>query len=200
VGGDEDERGLWFRREVIPLEPMLRAYARRFSDGSPAGVEDLVHETFAQLIGFAGWRGIDNVAAFAVRTLRNEAFKIARRSKIVSISVMSDLDSLGVADDLPGAERMLEARDELRLLARLIADLPPQCRRVFTLRKVYGLSHEEIAVRLGLSISTIEKHVIKGLRLCSERLAREPARGWRTGARRVEKARVKGRRRCAESE
>jgi RNA polymerase sigma-70 factor (ECF subfamily) len=108
---------------------------------------------------------------------------------------MSDLDSLGVADELPGADRTLEARDDLRLLARLIADLPPQCRRVFTLRKVYGLSHEEIAVRLGLSISTVEKHVIKGLRLCSERLAREPARGWRSTPRTGE-----GRRRCAESD
>jgi RNA polymerase sigma-70 factor (ECF subfamily) len=48
--------------------------------------------------------------------------------------------------------------------------LPPLCRRVFVLRKVYKLSHTEIAEVLGVSHSTIEKHVAKGLLRCRDYL------------------------------
>jgi RNA polymerase sigma-70 factor (ECF subfamily) len=71
---------------------------------------------------------------------------------------------------------LLESREELRALADAIAELPAQCRRVFTLRKVYSLSPDEIAVRLGLSVSTVEKHLVKGLRYCSDKLGRRIGR------------------------
>jgi RNA polymerase sigma-70 factor (ECF subfamily) len=41
---------------------------------------------------------------------------------------------------------------------------------VFVLRKVHKLSHAEIAQVLGVSHSTIEKHVAKGLMRCREYL------------------------------
>lgn len=74
--------------------------------------------------------------------------------------------------DSPGPEVTLLARDELKLLLKIIAELSPQCQRVFTLRKVYGLPPSAIAEQLGLSISTVEKHLVKALRLCTERYAR----------------------------
>lgn len=172
----DDERRLWFRREVLPLEPLLRSYAARFRHGGWQEVDDLVHDTFTRLIECANWREIENLSGYAVQILKNLALQDARRRKIVAIQVMSDLEVLNLADERPGADRVVGARDELRLLARLVSELPPQCRRVFTLRKVYGLSNAEIAERLGLSISTVEKHLIKALRLCSERLADEPRR------------------------
>jgi RNA polymerase sigma-70 factor (ECF subfamily) len=51
-----------------------------------------------------------------------------------------------------------------------VDQLPPLCRRVFVLRKVYRLSHDEIAEVLGVSHSTIEKHVAKGLVRCRDYL------------------------------
>ena len=58
------------------------------------------------------------------------------------------------------------AVDALAFLGRL----PPLCRRVFVLRKVYRLSHDEISEVLGVSHSTIEKHVAKGLIRCRDYL------------------------------
>ena len=49
---------------------------------------------------------------------------------------------------------------------RAIATLSPQCRKVFILRKVHGLSHQEIADRMGLSVSTTSKHLAKALERC----------------------------------
>ena len=182
MDADADARRLWFRHEVLPLEPALRAYARRFCHGGSDEVEDFVHETFARVIAYPNWQGVRNVPAFALRILKNIAISAARRRKIVSIDVFADLDMLDAVDDLPQADRVVEAREELRLVAMAIDELPPQCRKVFTLRKIHGLSHAQIAVQLGLSVSTVEKHITKGLRICSERLAKTPVGAGRADA------------------
>jgi DNA-directed RNA polymerase specialized sigma24 family protein len=51
-------------------------------------------------------------------------------------------------------------QDEMRALARQVADWPTTQRRVFTLRKVYGLRPGEIAHRLGLTNAEVETHLI----------------------------------------
>jgi len=169
---EDEERRLWFRRQVLPLEPQLRRYAARFAANSLHDPDDLVHETFASLIAYARWRDIQNVHGFAVSTLRNVVLQAARRRKIVQIHALSDLQAVEIPDESPNAQRIIEGRDELAMLQRLIDALPDQCGRVFKLHKIHGLSHAEIAGQLGLSISTIEKHIVKGLRICSEGLAR----------------------------
>jgi len=44
--------------------------------------------------------------------------------------------------------------------------LPAQCRKVYLLRKVHGLSHKEISDRLEISISAVEKHILRGVLKC----------------------------------
>ncbi len=169
----DDERRAWFRRDILPLEPSLRLHAKKFCRADQESVDDLVHDTFAKLIGYSDWRQVENPSAFAARTLRNIALDKIRRRKIVGIDGVADMEQFQFADELPGPEAILLGRDEVRRLAELVGDLPEQCRRVFTLSKVYGLSQAEIAVRLGISVSTVDKHVVRGLRFCSERLGRD---------------------------
>jgi RNA polymerase sigma factor (sigma-70 family) len=148
------------------------AYARRFCRDGQADPEDLVHDAFAQAIAYTAWREVLNPAAFATRILRNLALDALRRRKVLAITAVADFDFLSLTDDAPTQEQVAVGRDELRLLQEAVAALPPQCRRVFTLRKVYDLSPGQIAEKLGLSVSTVEKHLVKGLRLCSDSLGR----------------------------
>lgn len=184
---DDEARRAWFREAILPLEPELLARARRLARRGGPEPEDLVHDTFARAIATKGWREIDNPSAFAMRILANLALDHFRRRKVVAIDAVADLEELGFIDEGPDPQATVLARDELRRLARIVADLPPQCRRVFTLRKVYGLSCPQIADELGISVSTVEKHLVKGLRTCSEKLAPDakPSRlvvgkTWRT--------------------
>ena len=168
---EDEHRRRWFRREILPLEPRLRAYAGQFRRG--AEVDDLVQETFARAIGYQAWRGVDNPLAFARRILRNIVLDVMRRDKVVAIDAVADLDRHGGADEAPGPEAVVLGRDSLRRLQAIVAALPTQQRRVFTLRKVYEMSTAQIAARLGLSVSTVETHLAKALRACSERLAED---------------------------
>lgn len=176
ANSSDELRRQWFREQVLPLEPRLRNAALRLTRGNTHEAEDLVHDTLARLISLAGWKEIGNVPAYCLSVLRNQALQAHRRSQIVSITT-ADRSVLDVfADDLPGPEEIAQGRDEMEILIKVISELPPQCRQVFTLRKIYGLRHAEIAEQLSLSISTVEKHLAKGLAICSQALGREPRR------------------------
>lgn len=164
------ERRRWFQQVVLPLESWLRRTIRRIDYA--ANVDDLVHDTYVRLLTTAGWRDIDSVPAYLERTARNVHIDQVRRQKIVSIEVLSEAHDAEMANHSASAEDVASAREELRHLEAVLAGLPTQCRRVVTLRKVYGLSNLEVGEKLGLSVSTVEKHFAKGLLLCSEHLAR----------------------------
>ena len=61
-----------------------------------------------------------------------------------------------------------QSDEALPRFCRAVATLPSGCRRVFILRKVYGLSQKEIAERLLLSQSTVEQQVALSMLLASE--------------------------------
>ena len=169
---EQEQRRAWFRREILPLEGELRGYIRRLTRDA-AATEDLLHDTFARIIAAEGWREIDSPAGFAIRTARNVVYDGLRRQQVVSIEFVADVGALGLVDETADPEQTLVARDELRRLRAIVEALPTQQRRVFTLRKVYGMSPHAIADKLGLSVSTVEKHLVKAVRTCAEALARE---------------------------
>ena len=57
---------------------------------------------------------------------------------------------------------------ELMRVAQLARALPAVCRRVFTLRKVYGYSGKEIATRLGIPDEAVEELLIQAARVCAQ--------------------------------
>jgi RNA polymerase sigma-70 factor (ECF subfamily) len=84
----------------------------------------------------------------------------------VSLDFIADLDVLRA--DEAGAERQIQARDELRWLQGLVDGMPAQWRKVFLLRRVHDLSPAAIAGQMGLSVSTVEKHLAKALKLVAK--------------------------------
>jgi RNA polymerase sigma factor (sigma-70 family) len=63
------------------------------------------------------------------------------------------------ADRRKSAEEEMLAREEVATLASAIANLPDGARRAFELHKLEELSHAEVAIRLGISKSGVEKHM-----------------------------------------
>lgn len=68
-------------------------------------------------------------------------------------------------------ERVLLGRDALRHLFILIDELPERTRTVFLLHRYEGLKYREIADRFGISVSSVEKHMIAAIHHLARNLA-----------------------------
>ncbi|WP_296615412.1 RNA polymerase sigma factor [Sphingomonas sp.] len=69
------------------------------------------------------------------------------------------------------AEAMMVARSEMRLVEGALAELPEKAREMLYLSRVVGLTHSEIAERLGVSKSLTEKYIARALIHCRLRMA-----------------------------
>ena len=159
-----DERAIWLGRYVLPHEPALRAWLRRRRLGG-LDIDDIIQETYTRLVAAESVSHVHDAKSYTFQIAGSVVIDHLRRMKVVSISSVPDLDYLEVVSDDPSPERQVIDRDELHRLAGMIARLPGKVREVFTLRRVHGLSQREVAVRLGIAESTVEKHMSRGFLL-----------------------------------
>jgi RNA polymerase sigma factor (sigma-70 family) len=153
---------LWFIREVLPLEAMLMYFLHR-NWRNQADIEDLRQDVYAQVLRAAKEKIPEKVKPFVMTTARNLLIDRVRREQIVPIDAASDLDAMDVAADAPGPDRIVAARDTLRKLQIALGHLPPRCREVVILRRIEGLTRDEIAVRLGVTEKTVADHITRGM-------------------------------------
>lgn len=166
-----EERARWLAAHVMPHEPALRAWlGRRAYLG--IDVDDIIQETYTILVGKACVRAIRDPRAYTVQTAYSVMVRHLRQTRVTPIDAMGELAALNTATDAPSPEAVTSARQQLRLIQDAIAALPRQTRQAFVLRRVEGLSQQEIARRMRLSESTVEKHVARGLRALSRHFGR----------------------------
>lgn len=154
----------WFIDRVLPHSAAYHRQARRWAIEDEA-VEDIVQEAYARIITLSGWQALLSPKAYMLLVVRNIAIDRLRRAQAVPFDRASDAAMLALFDDTPDAFEQLAARRELTRVTATIAALPPQCRRVVEMRRLEDRSPGEIAESLGISVSTVEKHLTKGVRL-----------------------------------
>ena len=162
-----DERAIWLGRQVLPHEPMLRAWLSRRRLGG-LDVDDIIQETYSRLMTAESVHHVHDAKSYTFQVAGSVVIDHLRRMKVVSIASVPDLDTLDVVSEEPSPERQVIDRDELHRLAGTIARLPGRVREVFTLRRVYGLSQREVAEKMGIAESTVEKHMARGFLLLLE--------------------------------
>lgn len=165
---DHQARLIWFAREILPHEGDVRHWlAGRIRGLASCELDEVIQEAYAR-IWTADIERIVSGRAYLFVTARHIVGEHVRRSRIVSIELVADFESLNIVDDEIGAFRRLSGQQELARLHAAIATLPPKCRQAFQLKKFEELSQREIAERMGISESTVEKHLAKALRLLME--------------------------------
>ncbi len=167
---DHGSRLRWFAREVLPHEPDLRRWLSvRLRGMASCDIDEVVQESYARM-WTADLDRVLNARAYIFVTARHIIGEQLRRSRIVSIELMADLEVLNIVDDEVNALRRLSGQQEIARLHRIIAELPPKCRQAFQLKKFEELSQREIAGRMGVAESTVEKHLAKALRFISDKM------------------------------
>ncbi|MBX3750026.1 MAG: RNA polymerase sigma factor [Opitutaceae bacterium] len=151
------------------VTPLRRYLARMLGDAAEA--QDIAHDAYLRVYRATASQPADKPAALLYTTARRLAINRLKRRRISPfVAEPADADA---ASSAPSVPQEVIARQELQDLERAIAALPPGCRAVLLLRKVELLSHAEIAARLGIAISTVEKQHARALRLLRAELSRE---------------------------
>jgi len=166
-----DQRAAWLARHILPHEPALRAWLMR-RQVAGLDVDDIVQETYARLSMTEKVDHIREPRVYMFQTARSVIVTYIRHSRVISIQSVGQSVSFDIADDVPDPETQASDRDELRRLAEAIAFLPEKIRDVILLRRIEGLSQRQVAERLGLSESTVEKHMSNGFRRLGEAFRR----------------------------
>jgi RNA polymerase sigma-70 factor (ECF subfamily) len=163
-------------KTILPerVPPLLRAYLDHRTSlkrlltarcGSGDEAEDVLQELYVHLTRQEDAVRIDNPVAYLHRIAINLARDArrgrdrARRRDEQWADASQTVLGMDAIVEYPDAEAVYDGRERLARLASAIAGLPPQCRRVFTLHKLQGLTHAEVAASLGISRSAVEKHM-----------------------------------------
>lgn len=129
--------------------------------GCRAVAEDLSQEAFLRL-----WHrpASDHHRSYLFRTAQNLAIDHLRAQR-VRRDFAEHGDDEEAADEF-APDRSAAARQQFDRLLAGLRELPERAQRAFLLNRVDGLSYAEIARHLGVSVSTVEKDMIRTLDAC----------------------------------
>ena len=153
---------------------------KKFGDETVA--REIAQDAHLRVWRWAQQSEVDDPKALLFKTAANLAvneFKARRRYR--SNHVEESPDSLGsLIESLPAQdpspERTTSAREDCRACAEAIDDMPPAVRRAFVMSRFEGLTYREIAHRLRVSESSVEKYIISALRTLRVAVAQEEPR------------------------
>jgi len=163
------DRHEWFLNQIFRHRAELQRYLQRFTSGAE-DIDDLIQEAYVRIYSLADYETVDSPKAYLFTTARNLAIERARRNVSHGTDLVADFEQLNLSSLESAVDLQVDARRRFESFCAEVDHLPPVCRRAFVLRKVYKLSHSEIAEVLGISPSTIEKHVAKGMIRCRDYL------------------------------
>jgi RNA polymerase sigma factor (sigma-70 family) len=147
--------------------------------GSKDDAEDVLQELYLKLNRIDSSQEVHDPAAYLFRMALNLAHDFRRersRARVRDnawVGARYLMAGSELVANIPSAESGYHAKQRLAAIREVIDELSPQCRRVFFLHKFEGLSHKEIAQRLGISQSTVEKHMNSALKHLIRRIGRD---------------------------
>ena len=93
--------------------------------------------------------------------------KLIQQSK----EIHTELDDALIEDDVDNTvEKELYQKLKFERFSKVLSSLPEKNRRAILLRKLYCLSHKEIAKKMDVSVSSVEKYIATGLKICKQSL------------------------------
>ncbi len=156
----------WFQEQVQPHESLLRRWLHaRFP--SLADMDDVIQDAYARLFRAHQLGKVKSAKNYLFATARNAAVDRVRHNGVIPMESLEDNAEVDVLQSETGVVEAVSRDQELQILRDAMTSLPTRCRQVFTLRKLYGLPHAEIARQLGISPKTVDVQINKAMRLCA---------------------------------
>lgn len=133
--------------------------------------EDIVQDTWLKLHQHGNPESWREPRAIAFATAGNLAVDAWRRQRVQKGLFDAADEDFETICPRPCPEAEVDGRRQVERLATALDDLPAACRNAFLLNRLEGLTHAQIADRLGVSTKTIQRHIERALSHCLARLA-----------------------------
>lgn len=149
---------------VLRHRPALVRYFMRHLQ-SREDAEDLAQDTLVRLAQKFPKADIANIEAYLFRIASNLLRDRYRRDRSHHAGEHIPFDNVpdGGIGEAPSTEHVYEDRERLQVFLQALDALPPRCRQVFLLQRYEGLTYSAIAKRLQISVSGVEKHMMRAL-------------------------------------
>ena len=143
----------------------LVRYIRKYI-GKKDDPEDILQEAFLRTYKADQKTDIEFPKTYMFKTAKNLAIREKTKMSARLTDYIEDYSGPTLSSNEPSAFEALDKKQNQQLLRSAIDALPPQCRKVTVLRLIHGMPLKEIARELGITLSTTEKHIAKGLERC----------------------------------
>jgi RNA polymerase sigma factor (sigma-70 family) len=147
--------------EIHSLMSKVRRVLRR-RGRSRDEADDLIQEAFLRLQVYCRDHEVRNTGGFLLRTALNLAFDRNRHARVAGV-VPQSLEDLPLVDPSPPPDEVYAAHERLLRMKAGLEAMSPRRREVFILNRIEGYSFPQIAERLGVTVSAVEKHAAKAI-------------------------------------
>jgi RNA polymerase sigma factor (sigma-70 family) len=126
--------------------------------------EDIAQDTFCRILERQSGSSARDPRAYLAQIARRLLIDDVRRRKVEQAILAALADDDFITDMTP--ERIAIARQILTTLLRILDALPMAARDAFILRRVEGLEQQQIADRLGISLSSVRRYIAQAYAQC----------------------------------
>ncbi|WP_157995292.1 RNA polymerase sigma factor [Peristeroidobacter soli] len=170
---EQDRRERWFHELVATVGgDLLRFLRSRLGHGDLA--QDLAQEVYLRLLRMDDVGLIRNPRSFVIHLAAHAAheWRMLARNRLQHSE--EELQQL-VAEFADPAD-VLEEQDRLHALREVLATLSPKCQAVLLMHRRDGMTYQEIAAEMKLSVAMVKKYMAKGLAACQKQMERQRGR------------------------
>jgi len=166
--------------DVGAFIPQLRAFFS--SKVHRDDIDDLIQEVLIKMHG-RDTSEIENFDGYLFQVGMNVLRDRFRREQVRRRSDHCELVEQHHPQDEFSPERIVWAREELRNTLAAMSELPERSRKILVLLRWEGLTYTQVAERLDISVSAVEKHVTRSMRHLMSRLLEkyDPKEGGKGG-------------------
>lgn len=148
---------------VMPLLPAIRRFVAKHA--APPEIDDLVQEVALRMHLRAGELPVGNLEGYVFQVARSVLTDHARRDKVRARSSHVPLEEYHHPVEVCSPERVLHGKERLQQLVTAVGTLPDRTRQAFVLHRFEEMSYAAIARHMGISVSAVEKHIMKAIRI-----------------------------------
>ncbi|MBC3465285.1 sigma-70 family RNA polymerase sigma factor [Pseudomonas sp. RW10S2] len=145
---------------------ILHFLRKRMDNASDAA--DMTQDVFTQWLGYRDRAKVEQPRAFLFQMARNLLSDHWRRQKVRHAALETEASDEAAADNDPLDHAQQAQR--LEQLREVLAELSPRRREALMLHRFEGLTQAQIAERMDISVSMVEKHIAAALLQCKQRL------------------------------